>query len=84
MEGQKGSSSHRKTSITQVSEARWKTGSWRPREIVALMFEEVMEMLGEAGVRVCCGQEGSRGVRGWRTKLERLVFRHQGKLSMDG
>lgn len=27
------------------------TGSWRPREIVALLFEVVMETVGEAGVK---------------------------------
>lgn len=47
---------------------------YRSQEVVALIFEVVMETLGEVGIRVCCEQEGSRGVRGWRTKLGRLVL----------
>lgn len=52
---------------------RTEGGQLRAREIVELMFEVVMGILGEDEIRVSCWQEGSR----WGLEAGWLLFRHQ-------
>ena len=53
-------------------------GRIEPRETVELMFEAVLETLGESGIRVYCWQEESRDrLEAEEQSLGCLLLRHQ-------